>query len=75
MLLPSGMLRLGLGGNKEGAFGILPKLMDQAAEAAGRIPEACGSRRGAKSFDEISTERFILTMIALGRLEEVVREC
>jgi hypothetical protein len=46
---------------------MLPKLMDQAAEAAGCVAEACGSLRGAKSFDEISTQRFILAMIALGR--------
>jgi hypothetical protein len=73
--LPPGLLRFGLRGNKEGAFGILPKLMDQAAEAAWGVAEACGSLRGAKSFDEIGTQRFILTVIALGRLEEVVREC
>ena len=69
------MLRFGLSGNKEGAFGILPKLMDQAAETAGSVAKACGSLRGAEPFDEISAQRFILTMIGLRWLEEVAREC
>ena len=48
--------------------------MDEDAEAAGGVAEACGGLGGGESLDEVGAEGLVLAVGGVGRLEKAVGE-
>ena len=73
-----GLGRLGGRGvtrEEEGPPGVLPELMDQPAEAAGSVAEACGGLFGGQPLDKVRSQGFVLAVGRVGGVEEVPGEC
>ena len=62
------------GGEEEGPLGVLAELVDQDAEAAGRVAEARGGLGGGKSLDEVGAEGLVLAVGGVDRLQKAVGE-
>jgi len=65
----------GAAGGEERALGVPAELVDQAAEAAGRVPETVGGLLGGNPLDEVGAQGLIAAVSRVGGVEEVLGEC
>ena len=55
-------------------IGVMAELVAEDAERTGRVAEAAGDLEGRKSFDEVGTEGFVLSVQRVFRGEEEVSQ-
>ncbi len=68
--LLAGWSALAWGGDEEIAVGLTAELVDEDAEAPGRVAEASGHLGGWEAVDEEGSEGLVLSMGGVGRLQE-----
>jgi hypothetical protein len=61
-------------GEEEGPLGVLTEFMDEDAETAGGVAEACGGLGRGESLDEVGAQGLVAAVRGVDGLQEAVGE-